>query len=268
MGKQLLEAAQFRIELEEGLHIDGDVRTFRDGIAKPALIIGHGFRGHKDWGFWPDIAGRFAERGFYAVSFNFSRIAAAAADPHGSRAAEASTVSREIADWEAVADVLLHKDLPLAASEADTSRLSLLGHSRAGTTGILFAAGQPAVQALIVWNGGGSPNRPVAEDGRALSLREQAIIGDLDRNADRFDVKRAFAGLSIPALVLQGEQDNARLLEHNRELRKTASWQNFGYIPGADHAFGASEPYEGATAELEQAFEASASFLRFALPKA
>jgi len=268
MGKQLLEAAPFRIELEEGLHIDGDVRTIRDGNAKPVLIIGHGFRGHKDWGFWPDIAGRFAERGFYTVIFNFSRIAALAADPHGSRAAEASTISREIADWEAVTDVLLHRDLPLSASEADTNRLSLLGHSRAGATSILFAAGQPAIQALIVWNGGGSPSRPVAEEGQALSLREQAIIGDLDRNADRLDVKRSFASLSIPALVVQGEQDNARLLEHNRELREAAPSQSFAYIRSGNHTFGAVDPYEGATAELEQAFEASASFLRFALPKA
>ena len=50
MSKEVLDHQKFRIELDDGSFLSGDVRTIKDGAAKPVLLIGHGFRGHKDWG--------------------------------------------------------------------------------------------------------------------------------------------------------------------------------------------------------------------------
>jgi len=38
----------------------------------PCLIFVHGFKGFKDWGFWPYSGNYFAERGFFILTFNFS----------------------------------------------------------------------------------------------------------------------------------------------------------------------------------------------------
>ena len=38
----------------------------------PCLIFVHGFKGFKDWGFWPYSGNYFAGKGFFVLSFNFS----------------------------------------------------------------------------------------------------------------------------------------------------------------------------------------------------
>src|SRR5512146_1110508 len=47
-----------------------DVR--RAGDAAATVVVCHGFKGFKDWGFFPAIAERLARAGFAVVSFNFS----------------------------------------------------------------------------------------------------------------------------------------------------------------------------------------------------
>ena len=38
----------------------------------PCIICVHGFKGFKDWGFWPYTGKFFAENGFFVLTFNFS----------------------------------------------------------------------------------------------------------------------------------------------------------------------------------------------------
>ena len=37
-----------------------------------AIIISHGFKGFKDWGFFPFTANYFAKQGFFVITFNYS----------------------------------------------------------------------------------------------------------------------------------------------------------------------------------------------------
>ena len=265
MGKQLLESVSFKLEIVKGISITGDVKTIRNQTAKPVLIIGHGFRGHKDWGFWPDMTSRFAEKGYYTVIFNFARIAAEELGLEELAKARASTLSQELSDWGTVVAALFENRLPLAQTEADRSKLAILGHSRAGGTAIVYAAEHPEIRAAVIWNGGGSPNRPVAAEGEHLSAQEQAILHDLDANAERFQIKQKFGSLEIPALVVQGDQDVDRLLQAHRELWEVAPNQSFVAIQGGNHTFGAVDPYQGATEALDTAFQETDSFLRHAL---
>jgi uncharacterized protein len=249
----------FRLEQTDGTVLEGEVRAIRYDGRKPVLILGHGFRGHKDWAFWPDVAERFARQGYYTVTFNFARIAAAASGGER-KAAETVTLSRELEDWHAIVKAAARGKLPLA-EEADPERLAVLGHSRAGTSSLLLAGERPEVKAAVVWNGGGAPIRPPAEDGRELTPAQRALVDDLDRNRERFDVRRVFAALDIPVLVVQGGWDSERLLEQHRALRESAPHQTYVIIPDADHQFGASDPYKGTTEALDIAFDETAAFL-------
>lgn len=262
MASHTLAVASFELPLENGLRIQGEVRVLEDGRRKPVILLGHGFRAHRLWSFWPEVARRFAEQGYYAVSFDFSRIAAEEDRLDAKTAAEAATFGRELADWEALVSRLRSEGLGLD-DEADSERIVVLGHSRAAGSGVLFAARRPEARAFIAWNGGASaPLAPVIPEGTAPSLREQAIIADLERNANRYDVYGAYDELPIPALVVQGGADHERLLQAVSELQEAYPDHSVVWIPGADHAFGAKHPYEGFTKYLEEAFENSIRFLR------
>jgi uncharacterized protein len=261
MGKQLLAAQGFKVELGDGLYISGEVKTIADGAAKPVLIVSHGFRGHKTWGFWPDVTNRFAEQGFYTISYDFSRISARN-DALGEHVvAEASTVSTELLDLETIVAELLQGVLPLS-KEADVERLFLLGHSRSGGSSIIFASEHDEVKAVAVWNGGGAPSLPPREPNQPLSLLEQALIDDAQSNVQRFDITEKFGQLQIPVLLVQGAKDNEKLLAQNQLLQDTAPHQHFVSIAGGDHFFGAVDPYEGTTKQLNEAVEDTIQFFK------
>ena len=261
MGKQLLAIESFKIELGEGLFLKGEVKTVEDGAAKPVLVVSHGFRGHKDWGFWREVTSRFAEQGFYTVSFDFSRIGARNEGLDERIAAAASTVSRELLDLEALVARLREEGLPLAG-QAAPERLAILGHSRSGGSSIIYASEHSEVRAVVVWNGGAVPNRPETAPGQVLTLQEQAILADVDSNEERYDIAGKFASLTVPALLVQGAQDNERLLTQNWLLQDVAPKQHFVSIAGGNHTFGAVDPYEGTTHQLDEAVEATVQFLK------
>ncbi|MBW4083929.1 S9 family peptidase [Paenibacillus sp. S150] len=261
MGAEILTVESFRLPLDNGLYLEGEVRVLRDGHPKPVVLISHGFRGHKDWAFWPGVGTRLAESGFYTVSFNFSRIAArSAAGISPQAAAEAATLSRELLELEQLLHSLLEGRLPLGEL-ADPEQLAVLGHSRAGGSNIVFAAEHPEVRALVVWNGGSAPVRRQGEKGPEPTLQEAAVAEDLQRNKQRFDLERALGALSAPALIIQGDQDREALLQQNADFRKAAPQHRYHAVKGADHTFNTADPYEGPTSALNEAAALTIEFL-------
>ncbi|MBW7474691.1 lysophospholipase [Paenibacillus oenotherae] len=261
MSNQVIAAQRFGIDLGGGHFIHGEVKAVDDGTVKPVLVLSHGFKGHKDWGFWPEVSRRFAEEGFYTISYDFARIHARNEGQDERVVAAVSTVSREVRDIEAVVNAVRKGELPFA-NEADPERLAILGHSRSGSSSIIYAAEHPGVGAVVVWNGGSTPALPAGGNGEQLSYHDQAIIADIESNEARFDVANKFQSLSVPALLVQGTNDNERLLAHNKRLQEIAPDQHFVSIAGGDHTFGAVHPYEGATRELDEAFAETVQFLR------
>lgn len=261
MSNQVIAAERFSIDLGGGHAIHGEVKAVEDGTAKPVLVLSHGYRGHKDWGFWPEVSRRFAEQGFYTVSYDFARISARNEGQDERIVAAVSTVSREVRDIEAVVGEIRKGALPLA-EQADAQRTALLGHSRSGGSSIIYAAEHGNVSAIVVWNGGGAPVRLNSEPGSQPSLQEQAILADIESSGERFNIVERFKGLSIPALLVQGDADNERLLAQNKRLQEAAPEQHFVSIAGGDHTFGAVHPYEGTTRELDEAFSETIQFLK------
>lgn len=260
MGQETLVAESFRLPLQDGLILEGQVRVPPGVDPAPVVLLSHGFRGHKDWAFWPEVSGRLAESGFYTVSFNFSRIAGrSSAELSPQEAAEAATLSRELEDLQEMLRSLRGGRLPLA-ERADHARLAILGHSRAGGGNIVFAAEHPEVQALVVWNGGSAPAR-TPDSGQALTLQEQVLQLDQERNKERFDLEHALSSLSAAALIIQGDQDRDSLLQQNARFREQAPQHRYYSVRGADHTFNTTDPYEGSTPELNEALALTLEFL-------
>ncbi|RTE10306.1 alpha/beta hydrolase family protein [Paenibacillus whitsoniae] len=260
MSNSVILSEKFKVTLANGLDLNGYIHTTADAQAKPVLILSHGFRGAKDWGFWPHVTSRFAERGFYTVSFDFSRIDAKQRNADEGLLAAASTLSSEIADLELVLSLLASVQLPLP-EHADLSRISLLGHSRAGLSNLVVASERPEVRAVAVWNGGGRP--PLSVKAREeLTFQERAILDDFQAHEERYHAPSRLAKLHVPALFVQGTADAQRLLDAVNALKQLAPDQTFIEVPGADHTFGTVHPFQGTTVYLEEAFEATVAFLR------
>ncbi|WP_282940968.1 alpha/beta hydrolase [Paenibacillus sp. RC67] len=265
----------------EPLQIRGDIRVLRsEGTyakdRKPVLLISHGFKGFKDWGFFPYIAARFAEAGYYVATYNFSCNGVHESDFDELEKFGFNTTSREQQDLDLVLKSLLAQKLPLA-EEADTERIYLLGHSRGGGGGIIFAAEHPEVKALVTWNGSAYADlfdsafkAQVLEHGvgfvtNARTKQEMPIraefYSDLETNGNRFDIVQRLAELTIPVLQVQGDQDSPRLLAGFEALRTGAPQHKPVIIEGGNHTFGSIHPYRSTTPHLEEAIRVTQQFL-------
>lgn len=260
MSEKTIVSQPFEIRLNEQLILRGRVKTLEDRKEKPVVVVAHGYRGFQDWAFWPEVTDSLAENGFFAVSFDFSRVTAKEAGKAEEIVAQASTVSQELVDIDVILQHVKQKLLPLSA-EADVNRIALIGHSRAGSSSLITAAEQPeSVQAVVVWNGGSTPARGAGQSD--ATLLQQLVAEDAEENKDRFDVLAHFQALKQPALIVQGSRDNERLLAVNAKLKEASPDQAYVSIEGADHVFGVLHPYEGATLHLTEALKASLDFLK------
>lgn len=129
----------FRLEQPHGV-IRGEVRVPEGPPPRTAVVVVHGFKGYKDWGFFPWVAGQLVADRHAVVTFNLTGSGIGPRDPHGFTELEAfaaNTYSRELADVAAVLREVRGGLLPRAPD-----RTGLLGHSRGGADAVLAAAGR------------------------------------------------------------------------------------------------------------------------------
>ena len=142
----------FSFANEEGLLIRGDVHA--PAARGPVVVCVHGFKGFKDWGFWPQTAHRLCSAGLAVVRFNFSHSGIGKdLETFGEPALfESGTYSREVADLQAVLSRLAQGLLP-GAERIDASRIGLLGHSRGSVASLAVAASDLfPVRSVVLWN--------------------------------------------------------------------------------------------------------------------
>ena len=88
------------------------------------------------------------------------------------------------------------------------------------------------------------------------------ILDDNETNAERLDILGAAGRITVPWLMVHGEDDEAVALEEGQRLaavvRHPASRHE--WIAGGAHTFGARHPWAGTTPELERAFAASVAW--------
>ncbi len=128
-----LETKVFSIPGSEDEPIRGDVHAPVVEGKYPVLILAHGFKGFKDWGFCPYLAESLAAKGFVTVRFNFSHCGVEE-DFLNFTNLEKFKKNRfgyELFDLNQVISATLRGSLPFC-EKMDTSFVGLLGHSRGG----------------------------------------------------------------------------------------------------------------------------------------
>ncbi len=238
------------------------------------MVICHGFKGFKDWGFFPYLAERLARAGLAAVSFNFSG-SGVGEDPETFDELERfgrNTYTSELRDLEIVLEAFVSGALGVGPAV-----YGLFGHSMGGSICVLRAAADDRARALVTWAavarfGGLWRREQIAEwrrtgrldvvnqrTGQVLPLYTD-MLDDLERwGAEKLNVRRAAEEVRAPWLIIHGANDESVPAEDGRDLHRAArpGTAELLLVEGAGHTLNAKHPWPGSNPELERAVRAT-----------
>lgn len=258
----------------------GTLRIPEGPPPRTAIVLVHGFKGYKDWGFFPWVAEQLVADRHAVVSFNLTG-SGIGSDPHvfsDLEAFAANTYSREQSDIARILEVVRGDLLP-----RPPDRLGLLGHSRGGAGVVLQAAGATGsdlpseaaspVDALVTWAAVGNLDRwdeatreEWRESGRIFVMNSRTgqqmplgveLLEDFEANRAALDVTAAASRVAIPWLAVHGSADETVDPEEGRALAREAPQARLLLVDGAGHTFGAVHPFAGPTDALAAAMQAS-----------
>jgi pimeloyl-ACP methyl ester carboxylesterase len=273
-----IQHRRFELSGEDGNPIRGDVRLPAEARPGAAIVICHGFKGFKDWGFFPYVSEQLATRtGYPVIAFNFSGngIGSDLLNFTELDKFEANTFSKELSDLQTVLDAAEAGRLQEAGPRR---RFGLLGHSRGGVSTIVTGAEDPRVGAIVTWNAvadldrwGEQKKAEWRREGRIEILNARTkqmmplgvgLLEDYERNAQRFDLEKAASQLTVPYLIVHGTADESVSIADGRRLAAAApeDRSRFAPIEGGGHTFGAVHPFQDTTDHLTQVVQLTADW--------
>ncbi len=274
-----LRESQHQLQCRDGLPLRLDLRRPAEEQALGLVVIVHGFKGFKNWGFFPYLGRTLATRGFVTVCFDFSLNGVGERPGEFDRLDlfERNTYAREIEDLEHVLS-WLRRESPLPE---ETRRLGvgLLAHSRGALSAIVVAREDPAIAALVTWNGISQALhyterqlRDWEEEGKLEFLNSRTkqrmavgftLVEDARENARRYDLTAGVKEMKAAHLILQAENDLAVDPQNAQTLRAgrgEADGCHLEMIPGTGHTWNAIHPFAGTTDALDRALALSSEW--------
>ncbi len=239
-----------------------DVRTGDRTHPRPAVLVLHGFKGFKDWGMFPPIAERLAKAGFTAVSFNLS---GSGVDDSGefsfTEQFARATFSGDLGDIAKVIDAVASGGLDFPPPTS----IGFLGHSRGGGLGVLAAAADPRIQALVTWAAISTVFRYSAEEvtewrargqldivnsrtGLVLPMFTDALDDAMQHGKTSLNIRAAASRAAAPWLIVHGASDAVVPFAEAEKLHQACGpTAELLAIPGAGHTFETVHPWQGPT---------------------
>jgi len=253
------------------------------------VVLAHGFKGHRRWGFIPLLAARLAASGFGALAIDFShngRVPEDGSPTAGSARIiapslfRANTIARELDDLSAVLKWIRDpargkKTLGLDPDVA----IGLWGHSRGGVVSILTALDDDSISALVSWSASAHPDH--FTERQKMMWREKGelafkdlnsetplaldvqLLDDIEQHRDDYAAADRARDLAIPHLIVHGEHDptvpvkdsyryyDTPTIRADKKLLRLLTGHTYGY----DDGFIASDALENATKATVEWFE-------------
>jgi len=262
--------------------LQGLIETSDRPGPRPTVVVCHGFKGFMEWGFFPYLASLLCGRGFTTVRFNFHGNGMRPGDSLVTdiEAFRHATFSQDLSDLLALLEFAT--TAPECRESVDPTRLGLFGHSRGGGAALLAAAHPEWVDrigALVTWSAVSTFDRQSDSDklrwrqrgsfevvnsrtGQKLEV-DRSVLDDLEANRDRLDLLTAAETRQAPWLLVHGNQDETVPVDEARSLAECASGHGrLIEIPGANHTFGATHPFDGPTPALTTALNETQGWFR------
>ncbi|MFT7617856.1 MAG: dienelactone hydrolase [Planctomycetota bacterium] len=256
-----------------GLPITWDLVLPQSSSSKPGVVvIVHGFKGFKDWGFFPELAKRIAANGMAALSINTSHNGVGLDNDQDEFTrldvfADNQT-SFEVSDIETMIAAIQNDSLYDGVA-LDKSNIALLGHSRGGAAVLLAAARQEDMKAVVTWASVNTVAFPPAAkeaflaDGKWAFLNGRtgqtmtlnlAAFQDVDPMPSRLDLQQQVNQVKAAMLFIHGKEDTSVPVQSVFDLARFSDGNGEIYlVEGADHVFNCRHPFAGPTPELEAA---------------
>jgi uncharacterized protein len=263
-----------------GLPFGVDIRLPEGGGTCPVVIVCHGFKGFKDFAFFPHTSRQLCDQGFAVVTMNFSGNGIGA-DPTNFTELDKfaqNTISQELDDIEAVLDGVASG--ALLGGQGDASWVGIMGHSRGGCTAIVKASLDHRLRCLVTWAAPAALGRysdellrQWKEDGRynfvnARTKQDMFVnysyLEDIQANRERYSLDLAVSQLTIPYLTVHGTNDESVPVDAARRLHASAKTgqAELALVEGGTHTFGTKHPFEGSTPALDQAIDRTTAWFR------
>jgi len=232
------------------------------------LIFVHGFKGFKDWGFWPYSGNYFAEKGFFVLTFNFSH------NGIGEKLTEFTelekfannTFSLELEELNEIIDAYLNNFFGKSINE----RIGIVGHSRGGGEALIVASERKEIKSVATWAAVENFNRYSERQAKewrkngvfeVLNSRTNqmmklniSLLDDIEKNkGGLLNIEKAVKKLNKPLLMIHGEQDLAVPL---KEAENIYNWSNkdlteFHKIKATGHTFDVNHPFKGSNRKFD-----------------
>lgn len=242
-----------------------DLRHDPDRPVRGKVVVCHGFKGFRRWGFFPWMGEQLAAAGWMSAVMDFSHNGIGA-DPLTFDRLDlfaSNSYSCEMQDLQVVVDHL---------EGLDPGPLALLGHSRAAVNVLVHAAENPQVGAVVTWNGVGRPLRCTARQLQAWEAEgslaftnartgqemrmDFGFVRDVREHALRWDLPAAAARMAAAHLIIHATGDLVVPEEESRLLdlapAQPARQQRVN-LPASTHTLGAVHPFAGAPVALQTA---------------
>jgi pimeloyl-ACP methyl ester carboxylesterase len=233
----------------------------------PCIILVHGFKGFKDWGFWPLMGEYFAKNGYFVLTFNFSH------NGIGDNLLEFSeldkfaenTFSLEISELSELIDAYKNNFF----GDTVNKMIGVVGHSRGGAVSVLTSGINKNINALAMWASVAKVDR--YSERQKLKWRKKGVfevlnsrtkqvmrlnislLEDIEKNkSGLLNVEKAVSGFHKPLLIAHGDQDLAVPV---KEAELLFSWSDkikseLFIIPGIGHTFGMQHPDNGSNVKF------------------
>jgi uncharacterized protein len=271
----VVSVTAFSFPNDEGFPIRGDFQP-PERVGGPVVVCVHGFKGFKDWGFWPETSTRLSKAGYGVVRFNFAHSGIGPDFQTFSEPGlfETGTYTREVEDLREILSRLAARSLP-GGEVPDVSRVGLLAHSRGAISALAVAAsGEFPVRSVALWNPVSSVSwwdEEVRERWRKAGFQEvvntrtgqvfrvkTALLDDAEGNRGRLDPVANAERLRVPLLSVVATADESVAPASGRRLASAAGqFGSLHEIAGTGHTFGAAHPFPGPTPALEEAIRAT-----------
>ncbi len=254
----------------DGERILGTAHACASGTPRACVLVAHGFKGYKDYGFIPVLTGWLAATlPVVAHRFNFSHSGMNEDVTTFGRPDlfEKDTWGKQVLDLGACIDAAVDGALPETPADLP---VVVIGHSRGGVSCLLMASERFSeaganTPACIVTIAAPSRANTMSEDDRD-ALLETGSIGTLSSRTGQtlhigrawlqeqlddpyaFDVLAACTGIPCPVLAVHGEADSTVLPGAAMMIADTCPEGEAYLIREADHVFNTPNPADPHTA--------------------
>ena len=227
----------------------------------PLLIFCHGFKGFKDWGHFPIICDSLAKSGFVVVKLNFSHNGIGSnggLDFNDLDTFAENNLLLELKDLENLISNL--RNNPSVKDIIDFKHLNLIGHSRGGSTAIIFGCENKSIRSITSWAAVADLKDRLPDDAALNQWKEEGVRYVLNGrtgqnmpmnyqyveslNDSRMNIEKRVKKLGDRLLVIHGENDSSVPLEHAYALQIWNPKARLECIQNADHTFGGRHPFD------------------------